>query len=112
MAQSQLNIPSFVRSALSGSRPVQLTFADVADTNIQSTSSFMYDITSAALKSTQQLKVDWSKFENHTFFSSAESKINFTFDQIINGYPFDGTRQEVEAFLEKLTGFEIGRAHV
>ena len=106
MAQSQLNIPSFVRSALSGSRPVQLTFADVADTNIQSTSSFMYDITSAALKSTQQLKVDWSKFENHTFFSSAESKINFTFDQIINGYPFDGTRQEVEAFLEKLTGFE------
>jgi len=103
---SQLNIPSFVRSALSGSRPVQLTFADVADTNIQSTSSFMYDVTSAPIKSTQQLKVDWSKFENHTFFASAETKINFTFDQIINGYPFDGTRQEVEAFLEKLTGFE------
>jgi hypothetical protein len=106
VAQSQLNIPSFVRSALSGSRPIQLTFADVADTNIQSTSSFMYDVTSAPLKSTQQLKVDWSKFENHTFFSSAESKINFTFDQLINGYPFDGTRQEVEAFVERLTGFE------
>jgi hypothetical protein len=28
------------------------------------------------------------------------------FEQIINGYPFDGTRAEMEAFLERLTGFE------
>ena len=103
---TQLNIPSFIKAALTGSRPIQLTFADVADTNIQSTSSFMYDVANAPLKSTQQLNVDWSKFENHTFFSSAEATVNFAFDKIINGYPFDGTRQEVESFFESMTGFE------
>lgn len=102
----QLSIPSFVKTALSSSKPIQLTFDDVSDTNIQNSSSFAYDISTAPLKSTQQLKVDWSKFENHTFFSSAEAKVNFAFDQIINGYPFDGSRQETESFFEKLTGFE------
>lgn len=97
---------SFIRSALEGSRPVQLTFGDVLDTNILSTSSFYYDPPGSALKSTQQLNVDWSRFENHTFFSSAEAKVNVAFDQVVNGYPFDGSRREVEEFLERLTGFE------
>jgi len=99
-------VPSFLRAALEGSRPLQLTFSEVKDTNILSTSSFLYDTQDAPLKSTQQLNVDWSKFENHTFFMSAEAKVNLAFEQIINGFPFDGTRAETEAFFEKLSGFD------
>lgn len=99
-------IPSFLKSSLSDTRPAQLTFKDLIDTNISSTSSFKYEPLSYPLKSTQQLNVDWSKFENHTFFSSAEVKVNVAFDQIINNYPFDGTKAEVERFIEKLSGFE------
>ena len=85
---------------------MQLTFSEVKDTNILSTSSFIYDAHDAPLKSTQQLNVDWSKFENHTFFMSAEAKVNLAFEQIINGFPFDGTRVESEVFFEKLSGFD------
>jgi len=99
-------VPSFLRNAVSGSKPVTLTWGQVADTNIQSTSSFRYDSTAMPLKSTQQLNVDWSRFENHTFFMSAEAKVNLAFDQIINGYPFDGSRQEAERFFDNLTGFD------
>jgi hypothetical protein len=106
MATSKSYIPSFLKAALSGSRPIQLTYSDVKDTNISSTSSFIYDPSGSPLKSTQQLNVDWSKFQNHTFFMSAEAKVNLSFDQLINGYPFDGTRLEVEKFFEKLTGFD------
>src|SRR4051812_4712426 len=101
------NVPSFIRAALEGLRPIQMTFSDVAQTNVTATSSsFIYDAAGSGLKSTQQLNVDWSQFNKHTFFSSAEAKVNVAFEQIINGYPFDGTRAEVEAFFEKLTGFE------
>lgn len=101
-------IPSFLKSALSDSRPAQLTFQDLAglNSNASSTSSFKYDPLNYGLKSTQQLNVDWSLFENHTFFQSAEVKTNVAFDQIINGYPFDGTKKEVEDFFDKLSGFE------
>jgi hypothetical protein len=83
-----------------------MTFATASLTNALSTASFRYDPSGIGLKSTQQLNVDWSRFENHTFFSSAEAKVNVGFEQIINGYPFDGTRIEVEEFLERLTGYE------
>jgi len=99
-------VPSFLRAAMSGSRPLTLTWSDVADTNIAATSSFQYDPHSAGLKSSQQLNVDWSRFEHHTFFMSAEAKVNLAFDSIINGYPFDGTRRENEVFFEKLSGFD------
>ena len=36
-------VPSFLRAAISGSRPISLTWGDVADTNIASTASFRYD---------------------------------------------------------------------
>ena len=100
-------IPSFIKSSLSNNKPLQLTFSEVKDTNILSTSSFLYDPVGTGLKNTQQLNVDWSKFENHTFFSSAEAKVNLAFDQIINGYPFDGTKSEIESFFEKLTGYDF-----
>lgn len=99
-------IPSFLRASMSGSRPLTLTWSQVADTNIQSTSSFQYDPPSTPLKSTQQLNVDWSQFQNHTFFMSAEANVNLAFNAVINGFPFDGTRQETEFFFDNLTGFQ------
>jgi len=69
-------------------------------------SSFRFDAPGSALKSTQQIPLDWSKFENHTFFNSAEVNVNVAFDTIINEFPFDGTPNEIYQFLDKLTGFE------
>lgn len=103
---SIVNIPSFLKASLEDSKPLQLTFSQVKNTNIASTASFKYEPGNSPLKNTQQLNVDWSKFENHTFFSSAEAKVSLAFDQIINGYPFDGSRSEVENFFENLTGFD------
>ena len=75
-------------------------------TNIQSTASFKYDSPGRGIKSTQQIKVDWSKFEEHCFFDSAQSKINVAFDTIINDFPFDGTSKDIESFFDNLTGYE------
>jgi len=68
--------------------------------------SYRYDDPGNPLKSTQQLNIDWTKFENHTFFNSAEAKVNMAFETIINNYPFDGTVGEIFDFEDKLTGFE------
>ena len=70
------------------------------------TSSFRYDPPGFAFKNTQQLNLDFSKFENHTFFNSARSKVHVTFDKILNRFPFDGTEREAIEFLDSLTGFE------
>lgn len=80
-----------------------ITFADTA---IENTGSFRYNMNGTGVRSTQQLNIDWSKFENHTFFNSAQVKVNVAFDKILNGYPFDGTQKEVELYFDKLTGFE------
>ena len=58
------------------------------------------------LKSTQQLLIDWSDWTQHVFFNSAEAKTNLAFEQIINGYPFDGTASEKAEFLAGLGGFQ------
>ena len=58
------------------------------------------------LKSTQQIEVDWSDWSQHVFFNSAEAKTNLAFEQIINGYPFDGTASENTKFLSDLGGFQ------
>ena len=50
-------------------RTVTLKGSDNLDSNYLSTSSFAYESYENGLKSTQQLKVDWTKFENHTFFN-------------------------------------------
>jgi hypothetical protein len=84
----------------------QSTREDLSDTNIDSTSSFRYDSPGMGVRSTQQIPLDWSAFENHTFFNSAEVNVNVAFDRIINEFPFDGTRKEFEAFFDSLTGFE------
>ena len=101
-------IPSYLRAATRDARPVQATYADfdLSDSSRANTGSFKYDPLDYPLKSTQQLNVDWSKFENHCFFSSAEVKVNEAFNKIINSYPFDGTKKEVEEYMDDLTGFE------
>lgn len=101
-------IPSKLKSLEKRNKNVSGSFSDfnLSDSNIGGNGSYRYDPIGSPLKSTQQLNVDWSAFENHTFFSSAEVKVNESFNKIINGYPFDGTRKEVEVFLDSLTGFE------
>ena len=57
--------------------------------------------------STAQLKdsVDFSKFENHTFYDSAEAKVNYAFSRIINNFPFEGMFEDHETFKRNLDGF-------
>jgi len=78
----------------------------IYNTNIMSENSFKYDPYSSPLKSTQQLSVDYSKFENHTFFNSAIAKTKIAINKIINKYPFDGSLFQIEEFEDKLTGYE------
>ena len=77
----------------------------VSLTNQISSGTFRREINSP-LKSTQQLNIDYSKLENHTFFHSAVVKINESFEKITNDFPFDGSLQEIEGFEDTLTGFE------
>jgi hypothetical protein len=85
---------------------IDQTLGSVINNVIGSSSSFRYDPVGSGVKSTQQIPIDWSKFENHTFFNSAQAKTNIAFEKVINEFPFDGTRDELEQFLDELTGFE------
>jgi len=67
---------------------------------------FFYDQFGTPLRSTQQLNVDFSLFENHTFFNSARVKTQIAIQKIINKFPFDGKRVEYEKFISDLSGFE------
>jgi hypothetical protein len=109
-SQPSLFEPSVIRSiANQANGSVALNLLDATkntDLNIEETGSFRYDLAGAGLKSTQQINIDWSKFENHTFFNSAQVKVNVAFDRFQNNFPFDGTKKEVEAFIDSLTGYE------
>ncbi len=102
--------PTFVRGLVLDSAQsetyTKAIGADMEDSVIGSTSSFKYDMDETGLKNTQQLKIGWDQFQNHTFFNSAQVKTNVAFDNIINKFPFDGTQKEVETFFGNLTGFE------
>ena len=84
--------------------PQTLNF--LSSSALLNTSSFEYDTFKVALKNTQEVPIDYSGFENHTFFNSAESKVNVAFEKIINGFPFDGTQTEYENFFTDLRGYE------
>lgn len=107
---SGLFTPSVVRALKDpGNESISLSLSSPITTNdsaVDSTASFKYNIPETGLRSTQQINVDWSKFENHTFFNSAQVKLNVAFDKIQNGFPFDGTRKETEIYLDSLTGYE------
>jgi hypothetical protein len=67
---------------------------------------FRYDGYETGLRSTQQINIDYSKFENHTFFDSAVSKVNISFDKIVNEFPFESSYANLIEFKQNLTGFE------
>jgi len=67
--------------------------------------SWKNDPIGAGFQNTQQLSVDWSDYSQHVFFNSAEAKVNLAHDQIVNGYPFDGTSQEKLEFMSSIGGF-------
>ena len=77
----------------------------IYNSNIESTSSFRYN-DKKYLVSTQQLNIDWEKFENHIFFHSAVAHVNEAFDRIINFYPFDKSKKIIEEYEDTLTGYE------
>lgn len=107
ISRSRLFTPSVIRRIVDNSEKIKdQTLAHLSGSSISSPRSFKFDPPGTGLKSTQQLTIDWSQFENHTFFNSAEAKVNTAFDVIINNYPFDGSSEEVEDFFDKLTGFE------
>jgi len=104
---SSLFSPSIIRGLTGDSSAlVNVTAASLSGSSQAASGSFRFDPPGTPLKSTQQIPVDWSKFENHTFFNSAEAKVNTAFELIINRYPFDGTRAELLEYLDGLTGFE------
>ncbi len=105
--KTALFTPSTVRALTGGRSTVEnITGASLSGSMTSTTGSFRNDPPGTPLKSTQQLPIDWTKFENHTFFNSAESKVNVAFERIINYYPFDGSRGEAIDFMDSLTGFE------
>ena len=99
--------PTVIQRALEGSGAViDANLQNYSGSNITGSNSYLFDDPGGPLKSTQQIPLDWSRFENHTFFNSAESKVNVAFDSIVNFYPFDGTNDEVQIFLDGLSGYE------
>lgn len=55
--------------------------------------------------STSQLKnIDYSKFENHTFFDSAVHKVSYAFNEIIN-FPYDAYEIEYYKYISSLDGY-------
>lgn len=103
-------IPSVVRMLQndSANQTVQESFdANILnEISLGNSSSFKYDLNNSGLKSTQQLNVNWGEFSNHTFFNSAQVKTNVGFQKIIEKFPFDETRKNIEIFLDQLTGWE------
>ena len=93
------------REYLKKSDNTNYTISDFEETNIESSSSFRYG-DKKELVSTQQVRTDFSNFVNHTFFHSAVANVNESFDKIINFYPFNGNKKEIEVYEDNLTGFE------
>jgi hypothetical protein len=106
LAGNLLFRPGIVRTKRPAAPVRSMTLNDAGNTRLSLTGSFRYDSPGSALKSSQQLFVDWSDFANHTFFNSAEAKVQKAFDKIINKFPFDGTRTEFNEFVDGLSGFE------
>jgi len=48
-----------------------------------------------------KFKVDYSDFSNFVFFNSALDFFNIIGEKILNEYPYDGTREQIESFSEE-----------
>lgn len=51
-------------------------------------------------------KVDYSDFSNFVFFNSALDYFNITGEKILNEYPYDGTLESTEAYLDDLDDYQ------
>ena len=71
-----------------------------------SSGTFRYDPAGIPLKNPQQMNIDFSKFENHTFFNSAAAKTQAAFEKIINQFPFDGTKKDSIQFKDRIGGYD------
>ena len=107
-SKSRLFTPQIIRKIVDNSAEIKpQNLSMLSGSNLRAADrSFKFDPPGTGLKSTQQIPIDWSKFENHTFFNSAEAKVNTSFDMIINNYPFDGDADELDKFFDQLTGYE------
>ena len=85
------------------SRVTHKNVESVAFSNSDNTLSML---ASGPAINSQDLNLDWSKFENHTFFDSAAGKVNTSFLRIINDFPYDGTKKELFDFVSSLSGYE------
>ena len=106
---SRLFKPSKLRDPYGTARVPEMSLSQNAQDTFGTptpTGSFKFDPSGAPFKNTQQLNVDFSKFENHTFFNSARGKTHVAIEKIINRFPFDGSRAEHEKFFNGLTGYE------
>ena len=84
----------------------QVTQNQLTGSSPEETTIWRNDPYGTGLKSTQQVDLDWTDFSAHTFFNSAESKVNVAFERIINQFPFDGSKTELITFMDSLNGFE------
>jgi hypothetical protein len=106
--------PSIVRSLQGQNKKSNITLASTSDLIDEQENKFtsdynlpfFYDQTGTPLKNSQQLNLDFSKFENHTFFNSARVKTQIAIQKIINKFPFDGKKIEYENFINNLNGYE------
>ena len=88
-------------------KPEKRVSYKIADGNVFSNEKTSLSLSAfGPARTSQDLDLDWSKFENHTFFDSAAAKVNAAFMRIINEFPFDGTKREVHTYLSDLTGYE------
>ena len=80
------------------------------DENLQnySTNYFERFDTYEGLFNTQQFigSIDFNDFSKHCFFNSAVSKVEYTFREIYDNFPIDGSEQELNDFYRNLDGFQ------
>jgi len=54
----------------------------------------------------QQLEsIDFSNFRNHVFFDSAVSKVHYSYDRILNDFPYDKSQYYFNQYFNSLDGF-------
>lgn len=94
------------RSSYKPSHDAAVTHRNADASQVVPDTSALSILSGGPARNSQDLDLDWSKFENHTFFDSAAGKVNASFLRIINEFPYDGSEKDLREFLSNLTGFE------
>jgi len=84
----------------------RVTHKNIESTAFSNSNNTLSLLANGPAINSQDLNIDWSKFENHTFFDSAAGKVNTTFLRIINDFPYDGAGKELFDFISSLSGYE------